>query len=339
VTWVAIQTMSQRDPREILLIFDDLDLNAPEERRIALFTLNDYFGAVFTDIGGQLDFRPSDFGHSIGHQWDKASSRLEAVDSVEVPGEYHRTLESISGLRGDYAHNFRDYPPVDPIESARETAPDWADWIRGAADEYEDYQESLTATEALVQVGDRTLDNTFDDWIEYPSRFSDQAQNLYNQAEDFEEGIQSFRDDDEVTKELVEVISDILEWERDKEQFEEKVEAWEQAEAERREGIERSENSYNFIVVEEAGEYDSITVVKHEIAEPDKTYSFTISNCPISEEEMEYLRNLEVNDEVRLWIGRRMYRNRNGRIHHDDIINEVVDMDTSSANAASATEW
>jgi hypothetical protein len=190
-----------------------------------------------------------------------------------------------------------------------------------------------------VQVGERALDNTLDDWFGYPSRFSDQAQNLHSQAEDLEEELQSFRDDDEVTKELVEVISDILEWERDKKQFEEKVEAWEQEEAERREEIDRSENSYNFIVVEEAGEYDSITVVKHEIAEPDETYTFTISNCPISEGEMEYLRDLEANDEVRLWIGRTMYRNRNGRIDHDDIIKEVVDMDTSSSNAASATDW
>lgn len=338
-TLMAKPAMSQRDPREILSIFDDLDLDVPEERRIALFALNDYFGAVFAQVGGQLDFRTSDYEHSIGNQWDKASSRLEAVDSVEIPGKYYSTLKTISDLRGDCAHDFRDYPPVEPIESARETAPDWADWIREAADEYEEYQESLTATEALVQVGARALDNTLEDWSRYPTHFAGQAQNLHSQAEDLEAELHSFRDDDEVTKELVEVISDILGWEREKKQFEEKVEAWKQEEAERRERLDRSENSYNFIVVDEAGEYDSIAVVKHEIAEPDHTYTFTISNCPISEKEMEYLRGLEVDDEVHLWIGRTMYRGRNGRIDHDPIIKEVVDMNTSSGNAASATDW
>lgn len=331
--------MPQRDPEEILTIFDDFDLETPEKRRIALFTLNDYFGAVLAEVGEQLDFRTSDYKMSIGHQWDKASSRLEEVDSVEISGEYYSTLETISGLRGDYAHNFRDYPPVDPIESARETAPNWAGWIREAADEYEEYQESLTASEALVQVGQRSLDNTLEDWYGYPPRFSEQAKSLNSRAENLEKDLQSFRDDEEVTKELVEVISDIMEWERDKNQFVEDVETWEQEEAERRERIDRAENTYNFMVVDEAREYDSIAVVKHEFGEPDDTYTFTISNCPISEEEMDYLRDLEVNDEVRLWIGSEMYRNKRGRFDHEDIIKEVVDMQSDSGNSAAATDW
>lgn len=331
--------MSQRDPGEILDIFDGFDLNTPEERRIALFTLNDYFGAVFTEVGEQLDFRTSDYKMSTGHQWDKASSRLEDVDTIDIPGEYYQPLETIPALRGDYAHDFNDYPPVDPLESAREIAPNWAEWIRDAAVKYEQYQESLTATEALIQVGERALGGSLDDWRGYPQQFTGRARNLNGQAEDLEEDLQAFRGDDEVTKELVEIISDNLEWERDKIQLEEDVEKWEKEEAERREQLDRAENSYNLVVVDDAGEYDSIAVVKHEIAEPDDTFSFTISNCSISEDEMEYLRNLDVNDEVRLWIGRTTYRNRNGRFDYENTIKEVIDLDTGSANGASATDW
>lgn len=316
-----------------------MDIEEPEERRICLFILNDYFGAVFAEVAEQLDFSPSDYDSSIYHQWNKASSRLEQVEEIEVPGEDYRILETISGLRGDYAHDFRDHPPANPIESAREIAPGWADWIRGAADEYEEFQESLTATEALIQVGERALNDTLKDWTNYPNLFSDRARSLNSQADNLEEELQSFRDDDEVTKELVEAISDILEWERDRNQFEEELEKWEQEEAERRERLDRAENTYNFVVVDEADEYDSISVVKHQIGEPDTMYTFTISNCPISDEEMWYLRDLDGDDEVRLWIGSTMYRDRNGRIDHEDIVKEVVNMDSGSGTTASATDW
>lgn len=322
--------MSQRNPEKILDIFDEFDLDMPEERRMALFTLNDYFGAIFTEVGEKLDFRTSDYGMSIGHQWDKASSRIEEIDSIDIPREYYGSLETIHELRGDYAHDFNDHPPVDPIESARRIAPEWAEWIREAAVEYERYQESLTATEALVQVGERALDGSLDDLRGLPQQFTGRAKNLKGQSEDLEEDIQDFRNDDEVTKELVEVISDILEWERDKKQLEEDVDKWHKEEAKRREQLHRGENTYNFVVVDDAGDFDRIAVVKHEIGEPDDSFSFTISDNPISQSEKEYLRNLNVNEEVRLWIGRKMYRNRNGRFDQMSVIEEVVGVDTSS---------
>lgn len=331
--------MSQRNPEAILDIFDRMDLDDPEERRICLYAIIEYFGAIFAEVGEQLDFGSSEYDQSIRHQWDVTRTRLEKIDSVEIPDEYYQIPENISGIRGEFAHNPHDYPPADPIRSAREIAPEWADWIRDAANKYEEFQESLTATEALVQVGERALNNTPQDWGSYPTHFSDQARSLNAQADDLEEELQSFSDDDEVTKELVEVISEIFEWERDRNQFEDQFEKWEQEEAERLERLDRAENTYNFVVVDEADEYDSISVVKHQIGEPDGTYSFTISNCPISEEEMEYLRDLDADQEVRLWIGRSMYRNRNGRIDYEDIIKEVVDMDSGSATAASATDW
>lgn len=318
--------MSQRNPEKILQIFDNNDLEDPEERRICLFTLNDYFGAVFTEVGEQLDFGTSDYDGSIGHQWNKASSRLEEVDSVEILGEYYEALNAIDSLRGNCAHDFNDFPPAEPIESARDTAPEWAEWIREAADDYEEYQESLTATEALVQVGERALDNIPEDKVEYTSYFQKRATDLRNQATDLDDNLQSFRDDEEITKDLVEVISEILEWERDKNQLIEEIEGWKQQEAERLEMEDRAENTYNFIVLDEVDEYDRIVLIKNQVGQPDHSYSITISNCPISDEEMNYLRNLESNEEVQLWMGSKMYRNRNGRINHEDIIKEVVDM-------------
>jgi hypothetical protein len=330
--------MTQRDAEDILEIFDKMDLEEPNERRIALFALNDFFGTVFGGVGKQLDFRTSDFRMSIGHQWQKASSRLEEIDSVEIPEDFYGAVETVSGLRGDYAHDFRDSPPAEPIKSARKTAPDWAEWIRDAADEYEAFQESLTATEALVQVGERTLDDTLENWIEY-REFSDQAKALHKQAKELEAELQSFKDDDEVTKTLVNAISDILEWEADKSQFKEEYERWEAEEAKRQERIDRAENTYNFLVLEEVDDFDKIVLGMHEPTEPDTVYHFTVSNHPLSEEEMQYLRGLNVDEEVSLWIGSKMYRNRYGNIDHDEFIKEVVDAVDESENTAAASDW
>jgi hypothetical protein len=316
--------MSQRDPTKRLTIVDKFDLDSPEERRIALFTLNDYFGAVFAEVGEQLDFRTSDYGMSIGHQWNKASSRLNDVDSVDIPEEYDRVLRAVDELRGNYAHDFRDYPPLDPIESAKETAPNWTDWIHDVANEYEKYQESMTATEALVQIGERTLDHNIGDQFRYPSRFHTQVDDLRDQAADLKKDLRPFTDDDEVTKEFVEVISDILKWERDRKEFEEELEKWEKEAIRQKEREDKAEKSSNFIVVDEVDESDSISLVRHEVGKPDETLTFTVSNCPISKGEMDFLRDLETNDEVRLWVGTNMYRNKRGNIDHDSIIKEIV---------------
>lgn len=330
--------MPQREPEEILEIFDGLDLEDPEERRICLFTLNDYFGAVFAEVGEKLDFGTADYGKPIGGQWNKASSRLRMVDSVNIPGEYYSTIEAINGIRGDYAHNFRDYPPVEPIEAAREVAPRWADWLRDAAEEYEEFQESLTATESLVQIGERSLDSTLDDSVMYPPSYSDRVEVLNEQADDLQAQLETVNDD-EVTKELVDVVSDILEWERDKNVLKGELENWEQEEEDRRERMDRAENTYNFVVVDEADDLDRISLVKHHIGEPDHHYTFSISNCPISTDEMEYLRGLDPDDEVMLWVGTAMHRDRNGRIRQEDIIKQVVDMEDESGTTLSAADW
>lgn len=334
--------MSQRDLEEILDLFDQFSLESPEERRIALLTLNDYIGAVFAEVGDQLDFRSSDYGMSVGHQWDKARARLEDVDSIEIPGEYGQALQTINQLRGDYAHNFDDYPPQDPIESARGVVTGWTEWIKDSAVEYEQYQESLTATEALVQVGERTINESIDNWRDYPQQFAERVGGLEKQAENLEDNIQAFRKDDEVTKELVDTISGILEWEREKKQLDEDVERWEKEEAERREQLNRYENTYNFIVVDNAEDRDEITVVKSEIGESDDMFSFYIPDCQIPEDEMEALRNLEVNDEVQLWIGRRMYRDSNGNIAHQNIVKGVEGLDTTPTTPTGTkpiTDW
>lgn len=323
--------MSQRNPEKILKIFDELEVQDAEERRICLFVLNEYFGAVFDDVGKQLDFRTSDFGMSIGHQWNTASSRLEKVDSVEIPREYNQTLRKISEVRGNYAHNFRDYPPVDPIESAREIAPEWKEWIREAAGKYEEFQESLTATEALVQVGERVLDDTLNDWKSYPPDFKDQAKNLHKQAHKLDRLVKLYRNDEEVTKRLVEIISEILEWERDKELFEREFRGWEE-EIKRQERIDRAANTYNFLVIEEGDESGRIELAKHHPGESDTVISINIHNTMLSEEECDYLMGLSVDDQVRLRIGQSTYRDKQGNIAREDVIKEIPYLRNQSEN-------
>lgn len=146
--------MTNADNENILSIFDRLNIEDPQECRLAVFTLNDYYGAILTEIGEDtLDLRKRDLEMGIKHQWSKVKSRIDELDDVDIPPEYDRAIQSIGSIRGSIAHDFTEIPPDNILKESREIAPEWSEWVVKAAEEYREYQVSLTAIEALVQVG------------------------------------------------------------------------------------------------------------------------------------------------------------------------------------------
>ncbi|MCJ0620124.1 hypothetical protein JZX76_11560 [Haloarcula hispanica] len=306
-----------------LVIFDNQDLDNPRERRMAVYALNDYYGSVLAEVGGgALDFWPRDLEKGIKHQWKKAKSRINELDDGNIPGKFNTAIESVNEIRNDISHDFEEIPPKDILEQSRELAPQWKDWILEVSEDYEQHQESLTATEALKQVGMRTLDDIQDQPQNYSFGLDNQQESLNEDVTQLRTELEGVSDEDSVTRELVNVISEIMELERDKDSLESEHRMREE-EARRREETRRAENTMRVIVTEPVDDFGQITFVRHEVGKPDETYVVNVHHAKTPEEVRENLMDLEADDEVRFLVEESMSRDKNGRIETTPYIADI----------------
>lgn len=317
--------MTEEQPSHSLSVFDDLNRDNPKERRLAVFALNDYYGAILAKIGDEsLDFRSSDLDQGIRHQWDKAKSRFDELDDIDIPDDYDESIYSINNIRGNIAHDFTKNPPRDILEKSRDTAPEWSIWFSDMAERFEDHQETLTPTEALVQLGKRTIDHIEDSPVDYRDEFSYHQKSLNKDVEELEGRLDSHSDAEGPTRDLVGVISEIMDLEREKEKLEKDRNQREQRRLEEQKKLDRAENTYNCIVVDKEEDTGRIDVVTNEPAKPDEHYSFFIQEPNISDSEREKLRNLETNESVKLWVGINRTLDSRGRVQSIPYIKEVM---------------
>jgi len=307
----------------ILDIFDDFDLEEPKERRLAVYALNDYYGAVLSEIvDNYFDFRDRDLEMGIKHQWNKAKSRLDELESVEIPDEYDTAIESVHEIRNDIAHDLLNNAPIKILETSRRAAPEWTEWISEVAQDYEEYQESLTATEALVQVGRRRLEYIKGSPQDYSFGLGRQQELLNADANQLRKELEDLAEEEEVSRELVDVISDIMELEDDKESLENEHRR-RKKKAQREEQIRRAENTRKVIVTEGVNDFGEIVVVTHEVGKPDETYVLNIHHPKTPENVREKLRELKPNDEARLRIKEKVTRDPRGRIETESYVAEI----------------
>lgn len=314
--------MKGEDPEHSLTVFDTLDLGNPKERRLAVYALNDYYGGVFAENKDSLDFWQRDLEMGIKHQWKKTKSRLDALDDIEIPGEYNTAIESVNEIRNNVSHDFTETPPRDILEKSRELAPEWREWINEVSEEYERHQESLTATEALVQVGKRRLEYIEDSPQNYSFGLDRRQESLNDDVSELRQDLEELSDEETVSRGLVETIADVMDLERDKDSLENEHGLREE-EARREEEIRQAENTRRVIVTESVNEFGEIVVVTHEVGQPDETYVLDINHPDTPKDVRERLADLEPNEEVQLRIEEDMIRDKNGRIKTESYVAEI----------------
>lgn len=314
--------MSEEKPEQSLAAFDSFELNNSKQRRLAVYALNDYYGATFAEVEGSLGFWPRDLEMGIKHQWNKTKSRLRELENTEIPEEYDTAIESVNEIRNDISHDFTETPPREILERSCELAPEWKDWITQAAEDYEQHQESLTATEALAQVGKRTLENVKDPPQDYSYGLARQQESLNEDANRLEKELENLSEEDAVSRDLVNVVSNIMELKRDKDSLDDEHRVHKE-EARREEELRRAENTRRVIVTEGVDDDGQIVVVTHEVGKPDETYVMDIEHPDTPDAARERLIGLEANDEVRLRIEEDLRRDRKGRIERVPYVEEM----------------
>lgn len=120
------------EPTHYLDLYDDLDLGKPEERRLAVYLLEEYFGQVMTNVGELVGVNLH--RQSVDAQWGIIARYLETHSDSEEFSHYQSEIMKLDGIRNrQVAHNFKSVPNRDRLDEIRNIAEDWRVWIEETA--------------------------------------------------------------------------------------------------------------------------------------------------------------------------------------------------------------
>lgn len=129
--------MDRTEYTECLSQYDKLNLDNKEDRRLATYTLEDFFGRILAEVGRQyLEFDENTTSQNIKQQWFKARDYLNSLEGTKAPERYSSVISRLAETRNRVAHNYEKNPPIEPLKDAREIAEEWANWILDTAERY-----------------------------------------------------------------------------------------------------------------------------------------------------------------------------------------------------------
>lgn len=196
-------------PERYLQLFDQLDLDNVEDRRIGVHLLRNYFSTLLTNIAEEkLGAMTSINQDSLDKQWRLVRNKLETI-----PGQLSEDLETllnpILGARNHVTHNTR-YDPrqnIDDLHEIRRRAPKWREEVEQLAESYFHAWEHLSPKEALVDLAEQNLQQVlglgprFDNFDEEYTTTHEVAEEVMSKLD---QKVDSDRD--HIEKELVEVV-------------------------------------------------------------------------------------------------------------------------------------
>jgi hypothetical protein len=148
--------------------FDELDLNDPQESRLAVYALEDYYGVVLSEVGSEyIGFESELKGQNIGHQWNIAKTRLRNGIDCEIPSEYNDIINKLNDTRRSVAHGYQHRPDIDRLTDARRIAEEWRKWF---SEKSKKYQESEGDVPVSDQIRNRTV-NELNSVLVPPNRY------------------------------------------------------------------------------------------------------------------------------------------------------------------------
>lgn len=172
-------------PTECLDLFDDFELERDSERRLATYALEDYYGAILSEMGeNYLGFTNNDIEQGIGTQWNKAKSRFQSVGITRIPDKYNNCIHLLADSRNSVAHDYFHVSGRERLEQARELAEEWARWFIEKSKEYKGKEENLTFEENMNKMRLEALISAIKnpDQYDYPD-LQDRQEEINEKAE------------------------------------------------------------------------------------------------------------------------------------------------------------
>jgi chromosome segregation ATPase len=197
------------DPERYLELFDYLDLDNMEDRRIGIHLLRNYFSTVLADIADKkLGAMTSINQESLEKQWRQVRRKFETV-SGQMPEEIENLLNQIMEVRDPVTHNDR-YDPrqsINDLQAIRELAPEWRDEVEELAEAYFYAWEDLSPKEALIDLAEQNLQRVLSSEPRFDN-FDEEYTLTHEVAEEARRKLEQEvnPDRERIEKELVEVV-------------------------------------------------------------------------------------------------------------------------------------
>lgn len=197
------------DPERYLELFDYLDLDNMEDRRIGIHLLRNYFSTVLADIADKkLGAMTSINQESLEKQWRQVRRKFETI-SGQMPEEIENLLNQIMEVRDPVTHNDR-YDPrqsINDLQAIRELAPEWRDEVEELAEDYFYAWEDLSPKEALIDLAEQNLQRVLSSEPRFDN-FDEEYTLTHEVAEEAKRKLEQEvnPDHERIEKELVEVV-------------------------------------------------------------------------------------------------------------------------------------
>lgn len=196
-------------PDRYLELFDQLNLDNIEDRRIGVHLLRNYISTVLTDIAEEkLGAMAAINQDSLDKQWRQVRNRFESIPG-QLPRDLETLLDPILGARNPVTHNDR-YDPrqsIDDLQEIRTRAPEWRKEVEQLAEAYFHAWEDLSPKEALVDLAEQNLEEVLASEPRF-DRFDEEYTIAHEVAEEAKTTLEQKVDPsrDHIEKELVEVV-------------------------------------------------------------------------------------------------------------------------------------
>ena len=200
--------MKQTRPERYLELFDKLDLDNVEDRRIGFHMLRNYFSTVLTDVAEELGVGSSINQDSLDRQWKYIRSKFDTVPG-QLPSDMQKLPFQIIQSRNSVTHNERYDPSEDinDLQEIRDQAPEWRNEVEELAEAYFHAWEELSPKEALMDLADENLQEVRSAEPRFDN-FEQEYENIHDLAKMAEQDLEQEVDHnrERIEKELVAVV-------------------------------------------------------------------------------------------------------------------------------------
>lgn len=119
---------------EYLKIYAKLDLDRKEDRRIALRTLEDFYGRNLVFVTKYRLEEGNTDSSNIGVLWGRVKGELNAIlPDFSVPEEFQGMIHELKSHRDRVSHDYTEGVSNDDLDDFRDSAEKWRSWIQDQA--------------------------------------------------------------------------------------------------------------------------------------------------------------------------------------------------------------
>lgn len=202
-----------------LELYDQLDINTKEERRLQVLALWDYYSEVICEVATTYLGLSKDLkDKNLQQQWSRSRNRLIQLTSFSSEGDYEKAIKTLHNVRNDTFHDYENWPPIDPIQTIRAEAENFREWILSYGEEYDEKVNELDARETMIRIAERNIEGVLQMKVPSEEPFKSTVIDKQTEATESQSELDSIKDGDEISMKLLNILIDSMQYQEDSQQ-------------------------------------------------------------------------------------------------------------------------